>query len=61
MPIYIFKCANRIASHTHEVIVPYDRKTTKCPTCGLTARRQGIEVPARRNPAHGIQRNERGL
>jgi hypothetical protein len=52
MPIYTFLCA---AKHQHDVIVPYDTQSVKCPTCAKKAKREGIEVPARRNPEHGLQ------
>jgi putative FmdB family regulatory protein len=52
MPLYEFTCKE---GHKIEQIVPYDTKATECPVCGKKARREGIEVPARRNPAHGLQ------
>jgi putative FmdB family regulatory protein len=52
MPLYEFVCSE---GHKAEQIVPYDTKKAKCPKCGKTARREGVEVPARRNPAHGLQ------
>lgn len=52
MPIYTFKCD---CGKETDAIVPFDKTKIKC-ECGKWAKREGIEVPAKRNPQHGIQR-----
>lgn len=52
MPIYTFKCK---AGHVTDKIVPYNTEKAECPVCSKKAKREGIEIPARRNPAHGLQ------
>lgn len=53
MPLYTFVCKKQ---HKSDQIVPYDTKKAVCPVCGKNAVRKGVEVPARRNPAHGLQK-----
>lgn len=52
MPLYEFECTN---NHLLEALVPVDTPSILCPECGLDAPRVD-SVPARRNPAYGIQR-----
>lgn len=53
MPIYVFSCPQ---GHGFDKIVPCGTKSAKCPECGKKALRKGMEVPAKRNPEHGIQK-----
>lgn len=50
MAIRTYQCSK---GHSVERINAPD--TVKCPTCGAKAKAVEWEVPARRNPAHGIQ------
>jgi uncharacterized Zn finger protein (UPF0148 family) len=49
MPIYTLTCGC-------DVIVPVGTGRIVCPKCGRKAKRAGQEVPAKRNPEHGIQK-----
>jgi putative FmdB family regulatory protein len=52
MPIYTFRC---LKNHESEAIVKADETKVKCPKCLAPAKRtKEYELPARRNPAHGI-------
>jgi len=57
MPIYIFHCEEH---GDFDEIVPFGTEAAKCPKCPQCeftplCKREGIEVPAKRNPAYGIQ------
>ena len=53
MAIYTFTCTEH---GNFDEIVPMGTEKAPCPKCTVSAQRTEIpEVPARRNPAHGIQ------
>lgn len=57
MPIRSFNC--QTCGERFELILKRDAfdttNTAECPVCGMDAEQSGWEVPARRNPAHGLQ------